>query len=79
MKNAKKTNEKTSLEKSHSAWSNTKLTFLCIFSILVYSMLWVSVGLLVFKVITNALIYVMLGVFALLTILSLLMFNKFKR
>ena len=74
-----KNNNKTSLEKSHSAWSNTKLTFLCILSIIVYSLLWVSVGLLVFKVITNALIYVMVGVFAVLTVLCLLMFNKFKR
>lgn len=37
--------EKTSLEKSHSKWSNTKLTLLCIVASLSVGLFWTVLGL----------------------------------
>lgn len=37
--------EKTSLEKSHSKWSNTKLTLLCIVASLAVGLFWTVLGL----------------------------------
>lgn len=38
-------NNKTSLEKSHSAWSNTKLTTLCVLTVIFVSAFWLCLGL----------------------------------
>ena len=69
-------NNKTSLEKSHSAWSNTKLTALCVFTILVVTLFWVSLGL---KSFLDKLFLPCVIGFGILSVLCLLMFNKFKR
>lgn len=36
--------EKTSLEKSHSKWSNTKLTFICLFEAIFFAVFFVGMG-----------------------------------
>ena len=70
---------KTSLEKSHSAWSNTKLTFLAVETVLVYTALWAVIALTVFHKLTGALAYILIGACAAVTVLNFLAFNKFKR
>lgn len=72
-----KNENKTSLEKSHSVWSNTKLTFLCILTIIAVTVLWGTLAL--FTVLPKIVCYILLGCSAGLSVLCLLLFNKFKR
>lgn len=73
--------QKTSLERSHSAWSNTKLTTLCIISSIAVTCLWVVLGLKDFFFNNNleVVFYIGLAGSVVVTALTLLMFNKFKR
>ena len=73
--------EKTSLEKSHSAWSNTKLTVLCIISSLAVTAVWVFLALkdtLFNKGLVN-LFTIGIVISSLISLITLIMFNKFKR
>ena len=74
-------NDSESLKRSHSGWSNTKLTALCVVTVILFSLVWLLLGLRV--QVTNLLgatvFYIALGVSASLTILCLIGFNKFKR
>ncbi len=69
--------EKTSLEKSHSKWSNTKLTALCVVATIAVSAFWAFLGLKDY--LNQVFFYIALGITAVLSLLSLLLFNKFKR
>lgn len=68
--------EKSSLEKSHSKLSNTKLTLLCLFLCILEAVLWIGVGLL-HKYQTLGIILVVIGV--ILAIPSILLAKNFKR
>ncbi len=68
-------NEQESLKKSHSIWSNSKLTVLCLFSSTVLQ-LGVVAAALIEKI--DFMLYVGIG-FGVLFILSLLLFSAFKR
>ena len=74
-------NDADSLKRSHSTWSNTKLTSLCVVTIILFSLVWLVLGFKDFiETYTSSLVfYIALGSSALLTILCLLGFNKFKR
>ena len=68
---------KTSLEKSHSRWSNFKLTCLCILITLSTSSLWVLIS---FKDHFEFTIFIIVGFISLIIlILSLILLTKFKR
>ena len=73
--------EKTSLEKSHSAWSNTKLTSLCIFAVLFISAFWLSLGLYtkIADAINTVVAIICIAVTGGLSVLCLIGFNKFTR
>ena len=73
--------EKTSLEKSHSTWSNTKLTGLCIATIICFSLAWIMLALSTKHIVVLTPTFDMFIVFALFvaTIVCLIGFNKFKR
>ena len=70
-----KKNNNESLKKSHSAWSNTKLTSLCVVTILLVSIFWVALGLKDFLDKWFLPVVIASGV---LSLLCLLGFNKFK-
>lgn len=72
-----KKENKTSLEKSHSVWSNTKLTLICLLAILAVTAFWGTLTL--FNVLQKTICYIILGCSAGLSVLCLLIFNKFKR
>lgn len=78
MANERPQNDAESLKRSHSAWSNTKLTSLCVVSVLVFTAFWAALGL---KDILGAgtLWIIALVVTGALSALCLLGFNKFKR
>ena len=66
-----------SLEKSHSRWSNFKLTCLCILITLSTSSLWVLIS---FKDHFELTIFIIVGFISLIIlILSLILLTKFKR
>ncbi len=69
--------EKTSLEKSHSKWSNTKLTALCIIASFAVSLFWLFLGLK--DQLHQAVFYVGLGASLVVSVLCLVLFNHFKR
>ena len=69
--------EKTSLEKSHSKWSNFKLTILCLFITIIVSCIWIVICFInYFKLAYFVLI--LLGLLLLL-ILFIYLLIKFKR
>ena len=72
---------KTSLQKSHSAWSNTKLTTLCVITVIAVSALWLAVGLFtkLQSLVNTAVAIVAIAVPAALTILCMLGISKFTR
>ena len=76
-----KQNSKTSLQKSHSAWSNTKLTLLCILASFAFAGIWITLALKNFFIVRNldALFIILLVATSVVTFLCLIMFNKFKR
>ena len=68
---------KTSLEKSHSKWSNFKLTFLCVCICISVSTIWVVVC---FKDYFRVTLSVLLGCFSIIILLlSVVLLCKFKR
>lgn len=69
---------KTSLEKSHSALSNTKLTMLCIIASIFVSILWIGIATIEF--IDNITISIaIIAVSGVVVLFSILLFSKFKR
>ena len=78
---AQNRNDSESLKRSHSTWSNTKLTALCVVTVILFSLVWLLLGLRVQVIgfIGATVYYIALGVVAALTILCLIGFNKFKR
>ena len=72
---------KTSLEKSHSAWSNTKLTTLCVLTVIFVSAFWLSLGLYnkLAALINTAVAIIAIAVFFGLSFLCLLGLRKFSR
>ena len=69
--------EKTSLEKSHSGWSNFKLTLLSVLTSLFSSAFWMILAL-KDKLETPLFIGLLIGS-GVLTAIGLLLFNAFKR
>lgn len=68
---------KSSLEKSHSFFSNTKLTVLSLITIISFSLTWLAVAYYLYQANTFVLI---IGVISLLVFICCLIgFNKFKR
>ena len=80
-KQNQKRNDSASLAKSHSTWSNTKLTALCVVTVILFSLVWLLLGLKdkVISLTSGTVFYIALGVTAALTLLCLIGFNKFKR
>lgn len=68
---------KTNLEKSHSKWSNFKLTILCLFETLFISIFWLT--LILKDKLENQYFYALLGISIIPSILGIILFNKFKR
>lgn len=68
---------KTNIEKSHSKWSNFKLTVLCLIETLFVTLLWLT---LIFKdKLQDKYFYTLLGISIIPLILGIILFNKFKR
>ena len=68
---------KTSIEKSHSKWSNTKLTILALFTALAINLVWITLA---FKNnLSNELFYSLIALFGVCSLMGLLAFNVFKR
>ena len=78
---AQNRNNNDSLSRSHSTWSNTKLTSLCIITIILFTLCWLILGCkaLILVVLSETIYYIILGAVATLTVLCLIGFNKFKR
>lgn len=74
-------NNKTSLEKSHSAWSNTKLTTLCVLTVIFVSAFWLSLGLYnkLSELINTAVAIIAIAATFALSFLCLLGLRKFSR
>lgn len=72
-------NEKTSLERSHSKSSNAKLTLLCLFTILVFSLLWVGLAFVGYEPIPVFVAWIMVAAGGVLTLLGLALFHHFSR
>ena len=74
-------NDSESLKRSHSTWSNTKLTALCVVTVILFSLVWLLLGLQphIVALVGSVVFYIALGVVAALTVLCLIGFNKFKR
>lgn len=68
--------EKTSLEKSHSKLSNTKLTLICLFACILEAVLWIGVGVII-KYQTLGIILIVVGV--VLAIPTILLTKNFRR
>lgn len=68
---------KTSIEKSHSKWSNFKLTCLCILITLSISSLWIVVCFINYFKLLSLIITVSVSLFAL--ILAIYLLIRFKR
>ena len=68
--------EKTSLEKSHSKLSNTKLTLICLFACILEAVLWSGVGVII-KFQALGIILIVVGV--VLAIPTILLTKNFKR
>lgn len=69
--------EKTSLEKSHSAWSNFKLTFVSLITSLIVSLIWILIA---FKKYLEFKVFVILLVISgFLLLINLLCIKAFKR
>lgn len=73
--------EKTSLERSHSGWSNTKLTILCIISSLAVTCVWVFLALKNTFAANGQIMIFTIGIIvsSLISLITLVLFNKFKR
>lgn len=69
--------EKTSLEKSHSAWSNLKLTLLSLVTVLSTSAFWATLALI--DILSTPLFIGILATSALVTLMCIALFSRFKR
>lgn len=69
----------TSIEKSHSKWSNTKLTFLCILSAICFAVFFVGLGMIGLKSVQTIIGVLFTIIGALAAALCILLLNKFKR
>lgn len=69
---------KTSLEKSHSKWSNFKLTMLCTLASLFSFAFWLVLAMRD-KIAKDYVFYILIAACALLVILFMSLFSKFKR
>lgn len=68
---------KSSLSKSHSVFSNTKLTVLSLITIVFFTLMWLSIAYYLYQANTFVLI---IGIISLLVFICCLIgFNKFKR
>jgi predicted permease len=75
--NNNNSNNNDSLKKSHSKFSNFKLTLLCIIATLAISALWAVLG---FKdSLTTTWFYTLIGITGGISLISILLFNAFKR
>ena len=75
-------NEKTSLERSHSKSSNAKLTSLCIFTSIIFTLIWVVLALgntLLAELLSQTIVYIIAGGLAVIFVFCLMLFNKFTR
>lgn len=72
-------NNKDSLQRSHSKWSNFKLTILCLFAILAFSALWVGLAFLGKEDFSKTISIIMIASGGGFTLLSLVLFHLFKR
>lgn len=69
--------EKTSLEKSHSKWSNFKLTILCLSITISVSVIWAVLTFI--KVIEIDIILLVLLISLIILIINIFFLTKFKR
>lgn len=72
-------NDKESLKRSHSVWSNFKLTLLCLFAVIAFSALWVGLAFFGREDFSKAISIIMMVSGAVATLLSLALFHLFKR
>ena len=70
-------NEKTSLEKSHSKWSNFKLTCLCLLITISLSTIWVMIAFLKFIDIAYFILITVISLIVL--VLTKILLKQFKR
>jgi hypothetical protein len=71
--------EKTSLERSHSTLSNTKLTFLCLLAALAFAALWCGIALLCYTAVPKAIGIPLTAVSGVVLCLCLFLAACFKR
>lgn len=69
--------EKTSLEKSHSKWSNFKLTIVCLFLTISVSAIWSAIVFI--KYIPFNIAVIILGVATVVLFFNIFLLVKFKR
>jgi uncharacterized membrane protein YccC len=75
----KKYNESESLKRSHSKSSNAKLTLLCFFTILAFTILWGGLAMIGIEKIPTVVSVIVTACGGVLTLLGLIGFNAFKR
>ncbi len=68
---------KTSIEKSHSVWSNTKLTILSIITIMMVSLF--TFSFITYKYLEKNFFLLLIIVSGFISFICLVLFNKFKR
>ena len=69
----------TSLKKSHSVYSNFKLTLLCIITTITVSLLLVLIGIIASNILTGSYLYIILGIISACVLVELVLFSRFKR
>ena len=69
----------TSLKKSHSVYSNFKLTLLCIITTITVTLLWVLIGIIASNILTGSYLYSILGIISACVLVELVLFSRFKR
>ena len=72
-------NDKDSLARSHSKSSNAKLTLLCLLSSLALAGAVVFIGAMIADYLEPTISYIGAGICAVVVVLCLLMFSRFKR
>ena len=69
----------TSLKKSHSVYSNFKLTLLCIITTITVTLLWVLIGIIASNILTGSYVDIILGIISACVLVELVLFSRFKR
>lgn len=69
----------TSLKKSHSVYSNFKLTLLCIITTITVTLLWVLIGIIASNILTGSYLYIILEIISACVLVELVLFSRFKR